>query len=64
VKKEKNDKKRAADKTVQRPDLAEIHGTGPTEETHDEGEHRPGDAPHGTYTGEHGATLPRPKPRG
>jgi hypothetical protein len=49
-----------SDKTVQRPDVADIHGTGPTEETHREGEHKPEDAPGGNYVGEHGGTLPRP----
>ena len=48
---------------VQRPDLADQQGTAPTEETHDEGEHKPQDSPGGKYTGEHGSSLPRPQKR-
>ena len=55
-------KNRASGKTIQRPDLADLKGTGPTEETHAEGEHKPEDAPNHNYGGEHGGTLPRPKP--
>jgi hypothetical protein len=51
-------------KTVQRPDLADLHGTGEVEETHREGEHAPGDTSGSRgYTGEHGGKLPRPGPK-
>jgi hypothetical protein len=56
-------KKSTGKGTVQRPDLAGVHGNDETEETHLPGEHRPEDAPGGEYTGAHGQTLPAPAPK-